>query len=111
MTSTVQRQVLINARALIADSAHWTTGVLASTTNGQPVAWDDPSATRWCAQGAIYRAAYDLLGNQKEAIRIGDEVASVMCPRRWLRRGLPAINDSQGHAAVLAEFDKALAAA
>ena len=112
MTTTVQKQVLINARALIADPAHWTSGTLACTANGWPVAWDDRSASKWCAQGAIYRAASDLLGDQKEATRIGNEVANNICPRRWLSRPpLPILNDKQGHAAVLAVFDKALEAA
>jgi len=60
MTTTVKNQVLINARALIAERAHWTTGTLACTANGRRVAWHDQSATKWCALGAIYRAAYDL---------------------------------------------------
>jgi hypothetical protein len=112
MTTTVQKQVLINARALIADPAHWTSGVLACTATGDHVDWHDRSASKWCAMGALYRAANDLVGNQKEAMRIGDELAINMCSRRWLRGGLPTINDGRGgHTAVLAVFDKALAAA
>ena len=72
MTTTLQNQVLINARALITDRAHWTSGMLACAANGRPVHWHDPSAHRWCAVGAIYRAAFDLVGNQK------DRCASVM---------------------------------
>ena len=59
MTATVQKQVLIKARALITDWAHWTSGMLACAANGRPVHWHDPSAHRWCAVGAIYRAAFD----------------------------------------------------
>ena len=110
MTTTVQKQVLINARALIADPAHWTRGELACTAEGQSVAWYDPSAARWCAQGAIYRAACDLVADQKEATRIGNEVAKSIYGRRWHFVSLAIINDRQGHAAVLAAFDKALAA-
>ena|SRR5438105_11596880 len=111
MTTTVQKQVLINARSLIADRAHWTSGKLACAANGRSVDWHDPRAHKWCAMGAIYRAAFDLVGNQKDAMRIGDELANNIRPRGWLPRGLPHINDTQGHAAVLAVFDKALAAA
>jgi len=111
MTTTVQKQVLINARALIADPAHWTTSTLARTADDHVVDWYDRSATKWCAQGAIYRAAYDLVGDPKEATRIGNEVAKSVCPTRWLRGGLPAINDARGHAAALAVFDQALQAA
>ena len=111
MTTTVQKQVLINARALIADPAHWTTGTLAYTADGHHVDWYDYSATKWCALGAIYRAAYDLVGDPKEATRIGNEVAKSVCPTHWLRGDLPVINDARGHTAVLAVFDKALQAA
>lgn len=111
MTTTVQKQVLINARALIADPAHWTRGTLACDANGRTVEWHDQSATKWCAMGAIYRAAYDLVGDQREATRIGDEVAKTVRPNRWFGGGLPVINDARGHAAVLKVFDKALEAA
>ena len=110
MTTTVQKQVLINARALIADPAHWTSCTLARTADDDVVDWYDRSATKWCAEGAIYRAAYDLVGDRKEATRIGNEVANSILPRRWLSRTLPNINDGRGHAAVLAVFDEALAA-
>ena len=72
MITTVQKQVLINARALIADPAHWTRGTIARTANGRKVEWHDQSATKWCAMGAMYRAAYDLVGDQKQAVRIGN---------------------------------------
>ena len=111
MTTTVQKQVLINARALIADPAHWTRCTLACTADGHHVDWYDHSATKWCAMGAIYRAAYDLIGDQKEATRIGDEAAKSIYRPRWFTVSLPKINDGQGHAAVLAAFDKALEAA
>ena len=111
MTTTVQKQVLINARALIADLAHWTRNTLARNADGHHVDWHDRSATKWCAMGAIYRAAYDLVGDPKKATRIGNEVAKSVCPIRWLSGGLPSINDARGHTAVLAVFDKALQAA
>ena len=110
MTTTVQKQVLINARALIADPARWTRGALACTAEDQPVAWYDPSATKWCAQGAIYRAAYDLVADQKEATRIGNAAAKSIYGRRWLFISLAIINDRRGHGAVLAVFDEALTA-
>jgi hypothetical protein len=108
MTTTVQKQVLINARALIADPQHWARGVLAQTADGRPIAWYQSSADRWCAVGAINRAAYDLLGDLNKARRIGKEVASIVYPHRWFGWALPDINDAQGHTAVLALFDKAL---
>jgi hypothetical protein len=109
MTATIQKRVLINARALIEDPCHWTQETLARTTNGQPVAWHKHSASKWCALGALYRAAYSLVEDKKRAVQIGDNVADGIYPRRWLRSALHALNDRQGHAAVLAVFDRALA--
>jgi hypothetical protein len=106
MTATARKKLLLNARALIADPAHWTRGVLACTGNGRPVMWHDREACRWCALGAIQRAASDLLGDEKQSMRVADEVIN-----SWFPRNLSAVNDTQGHAAVLELFDKALATA
>ena len=84
MTTTVRTQVLINAHALIADPAHWTSDTLARTADGHHVDWYDYSATKWCAMGAMYRAAYDLVGDQKQAVRIGNDLANSIRSRRWL---------------------------
>jgi len=35
--------------------------------------------------GAMYRAAYDLVGDQKQAVRIGNDLANTIRSRRWLR--------------------------
>jgi hypothetical protein len=109
MTTTLQKQVLINARALIADPTHWTKSALARTADDYVVEFYDRSATKWCAQGAIYRAAYDLVGDQKEAKRNGGVVLKTVHSSRWY--SLPSLNDWRGHTAVLAVFDKALQAA
>ena len=64
MSTTVKKQVLINARALIADPNHWTRSFFACTEAGQPVSWYASSAAKWCAMGAIYRGAYELVGDR-----------------------------------------------
>jgi hypothetical protein len=110
MSTTVQKQVLIKARALIADPDHWTRNVLARNAAGYSVHWCDPSATKWCAVGAIYRSTYEIVGNKQEATRIGKEVAKGIAPI-WFGRSLMTVNDVRGHAAVLSRFDRALAAA
>jgi hypothetical protein len=62
--------------------------------------------------GAIYRAAFELLGDQKEATRIGNDVIKRLSPAgaSHLRGYLPTLNDREGHGAVLAAFDRALGA-
>ena len=77
------------------------------------MAWDDRLASQWCAQGEIYRAACDLVGERKKAMHIGAEVIKSLSPQgcSLLRGHLVTVNDRRGHAAVLALFDKALEAA
>src|SRR5215470_5324661 len=72
MTTTAHKRVLMNARALISSRAHWTRSKLACTADGRRVEPHDPSAAKWCAMGAILRAAHDLVGDGEEARRIGD---------------------------------------
>jgi hypothetical protein len=114
MTTTIHKQVLADARALIADARRWTSGTPACDANGRRVGWEDPAATRWCALGALRRAAYDLVADRDQAIGIGNAVVSRLCPAgssfTWYLHGyLPGINDMQGHAAVLALLDNGLA--
>jgi hypothetical protein len=110
MAATLQLQVLGNARALIADPANWTSHTPARAADGRPAAWYGRHAVQWCALGAIYRAAYDLIGSEKPAERIGKKVAALVYPPRFwfLKRSLPYMNDAYGHAAILRAFDKAL---
>jgi hypothetical protein len=110
MSTTIEKQVLINARALIADPDHWTRSFLGCTEAGHPVAWYDPSAAKWCAVGAIYRGAYELVGDPDQATLIGAKVVKSISAL-WRCGGLMITNDVRGHAAILAKFDRALVAA
>jgi hypothetical protein len=103
MTFTLRHQVLRHARALIAEPTRWTRGVLGRAASGRPVMWQDEEACRWCALGAIHRAAYVLVGDKEPAEAIADEViaACFPCNLSW-------INDKNGHLAVLKLFDDAL---
>jgi hypothetical protein len=94
-----------DARALIVHPDRWTTGSYARTAIGTKCAPDDPLATRWCALGASYLA---LEGADPE---VSDAVESAL--RRAVRElwgdGRPAaVNDEQGHAAVLKMYDRAI---
>jgi hypothetical protein len=108
MATTLNRQVLINARALIADPGHWTMWMLAATDNGRPVAWHDRAARRWCAVGAIHRAAFDLVGNKEQAVCIANDVIDSISAQTRMRGSLPALNDAQGHAAVIDLLQRAV---
>lgn len=98
------------ARSLIEDPKRWTKGVLARPSRDAGVScWpSDEQATCWCALGA--------------ALRIGGSKGSTPTPRYqaiadaldeqvpYERGDVAEVNDEDGHAAILALFDKAIAA-
>ncbi|MGI9251316.1 MAG: DUF6197 family protein [Pseudohongiellaceae bacterium] len=47
--------ILVGARKLIADPAHWTKHYWAKDKDGKPIDIHDPKAERFCALGAIMR--------------------------------------------------------
>ena len=105
MTLIVRDQALRRARALIAQQTGWTRGVLSRAVGGRPVMWHAEDACCWCAVGALHRAAYDLVGDKERAAEIADGALAASFPPN-----LAWINDTRGHAAVLALFDCALRA-
>jgi hypothetical protein len=110
MSKSLKYQVLSRARELIADKKDWTQIVYARTKSGREVdAWDR-RAVRFCAAGAIVHANYELtsrtpsdladLGHTRIA---GITISQLEC--------IEAINDRDGHAAVLRKLDTMIAKA
>ena len=92
-------EVLKAARELISKPENWTTVFLARDANGNPVPPCSSEATCFCAIGAIENAAGG-----------GPEAAAHCELRSEMQYGsIAAFNDSQGHAAVIAAFDRAIA--
>ncbi len=93
------------ARELITPPERWTTGHLARNAQHYPVNDDDPTATCWCAIGAI-RHVLGLTANQGMP-------SSVLWPINDAARArdhysIATINDYLGHDAVLDAFDYAI---
>src|SRR5947207_3025445 len=105
MTTTIQKQVLIDARTLIADRTRWTMGSLARDVDDCEVGWSDDKAVKWCAIGAIYLAANNLVGDRRLATEIGDEVVKLVRGQWWLPVSIATVNDFRGHVTVLQAFD------
>lgn len=106
MAKTLHHQVITGALALIADEFHWSRGAWARTATGQPCAWADPSAVKFCAMGALNRAALELahdVGNL--AISAGRHV---LAANGVSNQCFPQINDLEGHARIVAMFKRAL---
>lgn len=93
-------EVLHKTRKLISRPETWTQNAWARSTDGHRCASGDPWAAAWCAAGALGRAA-------------GFDMASYNAAYEYLRAAAPFTsmvdwNDGNGHADVLAAFDKAI---
>ena len=107
MSKPLNMTILERARTLIAEPDRWCRGSYARGKGGASVSVRDPSAQRYCAMGALLLAAYETTGDVGQA----DELAYSLARSLSETGSLVFINDRQGHDAVLALFDKALAAA
>jgi hypothetical protein len=94
--------VLRAARKLIEDPEHWTTAALARDANGKEVPPDAGEAVRWCAYGAcVVVSRSGLLMDLSQ--RALEKAASASGGG-----GVEAVNDNDGHAAVLELYDTAI---
>ena len=57
-TTPTARDLLVEARALIAKPEAWTQGTGARDADGEPIAVEHDDAVSWCATGAINAAVY-----------------------------------------------------
>jgi hypothetical protein len=114
MSKPLVHQVAERARGLIADPRSWTQFAIARTGNHRHCEPTDAKAVRFCAYGAILRAAYDVAGSEAPALRLADQTAMLLMgqdsPYAAFEE-LIAVNDGQrsgARNAVLDLFDKAL---
>lgn len=105
--------VLLNARTIVANRRLRLLGAEAVTADGRECDACDFNAGRFCAVGALIRAAYLLTGDQEQAHRVGWQVAGLVATAANLRRvdddepgwSLAVLSDRRGQAAVLRAFD------
>jgi len=100
---SVEIEVIRRAREIISDPTKWTQGTYARDKYGNCTDPGMENACRWCALGAVVQASIEL--------GVDDGIGSASVDRLIDAAGGPVttINDNQGHAAVLALFDKAIA--
>lgn len=65
MSKTIDKIIYASAAALIKDG--WTQDVYARNANGKAVSPLAKTAVKFCAAGALRRAAYDVIGDETEA--------------------------------------------
>jgi hypothetical protein len=115
MAKPILRHVIEGARAYVAGRGTWTRYTLAATSRGRECEPTDERARRFCAYGALVRAAYDLTRDPDEARHLAGRAAM-----RLTASGTPdeafekiyTINDGQPESsrkAVLSLFDEGLA--
>ena len=106
MSRPLKIQIVERARALIAGEQHWCRRNLANDVNGVPTFPTSGCAVKWCGLGAVIAAAYQLTHDFDAADQLGREALRP----QYSPATLIYVNDTRGHAAVLALFDEVLAA-
>ena len=106
MSRPLKFQIVERARALMADEKHWCRRHLAEDVNDVSVSPTSASAIKWCGLGAVIAAAYQLTHDFDAADQLGLEALGP----RYGAVTLIHVNDTRGHAAVLALFDEVIAA-
>jgi hypothetical protein len=107
MAKPLQHQIISRALEIISDDAKWTRVSLARTADGKPCTSLDPSAVRFCAVGALYRAASELLVDDPFDHALVAEQHVLAANHR--NDGLQRINDIDGREVIVAMFRVALA--
>jgi hypothetical protein len=117
MSKPLVLQVAERARGLVDDPRTWTQYAIARTGNNRHCEPTDAKAARYCAYGAILRAAGDVAGNHDRCQRLADQAAMLVTGRDnpfVAFEELIAINDgprATARKAVVELFDRALVAA
>jgi hypothetical protein len=106
LSKPLKIQIVEKARALIADEQNWCPRHLAEDVNGVSVSPTSVSAVKRCGLGAVIAAAYQLTHDFDAADQLGHETLRP----RYGASTVIYVNDTIGHAAVLALFDEVIAA-
>ena len=109
MAKPLQHQVILRALEIISDESRWTVAALARDQDGGPCQVTAPEAVRFCAVGALERAAFELLGYGVDPWLLTDIEKAVLGADR-ARPSLAQINDHLGREAVVELFKEAIAA-
>ena len=106
MSKPLKIEIVELARTLIADEQHWCRCHLAEDGNGVSVSPISSSAVKRCGLGAVIAAAYQLTHDFDAADQLGYQAIAPGSSVTTLMH----VNDIRGHSAVLALFDRVIAA-
>lgn len=102
MSKPIPHIIARRARDIIADKKNWCIHATSRTKYGREISYTNAQADKFCAIGAIYRAAFEIAGEDQHLnlARIVDAEVEKSAGK-WL----PDINDEEGHKAILKVFD------
>lgn len=78
MSKPLSLHVIALAWPLVEDRKTWTTHALGRDARGDSCDPLDAKAVRWCAYGALMKAAFDLTGDKNQAHRLAAQAAAHM---------------------------------
>src|SRR5271169_2631949 len=107
MAKPLQQQIIARALEIISDESKWTRGSMARMADGKACACLNPRAVRFCAVGALNRAAGEILAANR--FYHASEAEHEVLAANNEARGLALVNDIEGRKAVIAMFKVALA--
>jgi hypothetical protein len=111
MSKPLTHHVVARAREIIANPDRWTFGQYAAFKNGKVAEPYYQRAYRFCAVGALNRAAYELTGEHSfKTDTLAENAHRAVLEAAGVKgKGLERINDGpNGHAQVLELFDRFL---
>ena len=98
-------ELLIKAKAVIADPKHWAQDQYAKDAKGYSTGPAEPNAVCWCSVGALDKVAYEE-NTYKTCLAATEYLAEVSAECGY--SGIPDFNDNSSHEAVMKAWDKAI---
>jgi hypothetical protein len=105
MSQAIHVQIIKEARALIADEAHWCRRQIALDAEGMAVCATDRRASKLCAYGALIASARHMTNDCDQSYRLVSRAVTEFGGSTPLIE----VNDAGGHTAVIALFDDVIA--
>ena len=108
MAKTLQHRIIARALELISGEEDWTRCSMTRNSEGYPCSVWDPAAVHFCAVGALWRAAFELMSDL-DVFPLVEQTALQVVVSNGRADVLQTLNDLEGHAAVVQMFRTALA--
>lgn len=103
------QELLIKAKAIIADPAHWTQGTYAKTDKGLRTDTVASDATCFCSIGACYKVTGTSLHDDEQVAQERISGAWTLLDKAAdMYGGIVQVNDHYSHDLVLTMFDEAI---